>query len=156
VSANLVHSVPFYPEPVSQTQGLIQRFLCHNFLNRGKRLAVQKHNLNPLESALPRNSPITRLESALTNSLDLKSFRIRTYKKRWGEGVLLLTKSAATNPQPSGVTVLESRATNHGPRVANHGFQVTTQRIQHPIDIGSRTSRILLIWMRNPNSLAFP
>jgi hypothetical protein len=43
--------------------------------------------LTPLQSALPQNAPITRLESALPNSLDLKSFRIRTCKKWWGEGV---------------------------------------------------------------------
>jgi hypothetical protein len=42
--------------------------------------------LTPLESALPQNAPITPLQSALTNSLDLKSFRIRTYKKKGGRG----------------------------------------------------------------------
>jgi hypothetical protein len=47
--------------------------------------------LTPLQSALPRNAPITRLESALPNSLDLKSFRIRTCENRWGEGGELLT-----------------------------------------------------------------
>src|SRR6266403_1833788 len=42
-----------------------------------------------LESALPQNSPVTPLQSALPKSLDLKHlkpFRIRTYKIRWGEG----------------------------------------------------------------------
>jgi hypothetical protein len=42
--------------------------------------------LTPVESALTRMSRVTGLESALTNSLDLKSFRIRTYKKPGGEG----------------------------------------------------------------------
>jgi hypothetical protein len=43
--------------------------------------------LTPLQSALPKNALITRLESALPNSLDLKPFRIRTSEKRRGEGV---------------------------------------------------------------------
>src|SRR5882757_10734779 len=41
--------------------------------------------LKPLESALPQNGRVTRLESADPKTLDLKSFRIRTYKKG-GEG----------------------------------------------------------------------
>jgi hypothetical protein len=44
------------------------------------------HSLNSLESALAKNSRVTRLESALTKMLRLKSFRIRTYKKWRGEG----------------------------------------------------------------------
>jgi hypothetical protein len=48
--------------------------------------------LSPLESALPKNSRVTRLESALPKSLDLKSFRIRTSKKWRGEGGKLLTR----------------------------------------------------------------
>ena len=42
--------------------------------------------LTLLESAVPKNAPVTLLESALTKSLALKPFRIRTYKKRRGEG----------------------------------------------------------------------
>ena len=49
--------------------------------------------LTPVESALTRMSRVTGLESALTNSLDLKSFRIRTYEKTQGEGVKLLTSA---------------------------------------------------------------
>jgi hypothetical protein len=48
--------------------------------------------LSPLESALPQNNRVTRLESALPKSLDLKSFRIRTSKKWRGEGGKLLTR----------------------------------------------------------------
>jgi len=44
--------------------------------------------VNPLESALPKNRRVTPLESALPNSLDLKSFRIRTYKKGGGSDCL--------------------------------------------------------------------
>jgi hypothetical protein len=43
--------------------------------------------VNPVESALPKNAPVTRSESADPNSLNLKSCRIRTYKKWWGEEV---------------------------------------------------------------------
>jgi len=43
--------------------------------------------LNHLECALMQNAPATPVECALTNSLDLKSFRFRTYKKTgMGEG----------------------------------------------------------------------
>ncbi len=52
-------------------------------------------SLSPLLSALPGFAPLTPLESALPKTQDLKSFRIRTYRKRRGEGVLLLTASAA-------------------------------------------------------------
>jgi len=51
---------------------------------------------SPSESALTKKQRVTRLESALTNSLDLKVFRIRSYKKRRGEGVERLTKSRST------------------------------------------------------------
>jgi hypothetical protein len=43
--------------------------------------------LTPLESALTKNEPVTPLESADPKTLDLKSFRIRTYEKRGGRGV---------------------------------------------------------------------
>jgi hypothetical protein len=49
--------------------------------------------LSLLESALPKNAPVTPLQSALIESLDLKSFRIRTYKIRRGEGYKLLTEA---------------------------------------------------------------
>ncbi len=41
---------------------------------------------NPVESTLPNNGRVTRLESADPKTLALKPFRIRTYKKGWGEG----------------------------------------------------------------------
>src|SRR5437879_10837028 len=40
----------------------------------------------PLECALTKNAAVSALECALTNSLDLKSFGIRTYKKVGGRG----------------------------------------------------------------------
>ena len=43
--------------------------------------------LTPLQSALTKNIPITRLEPADPKTRHLKSFRIRTSKKRRGEGV---------------------------------------------------------------------
>ena len=39
---------------------------------------------SPLECALAKNASVSLVESALTKSLDLKSFRIRTYKKHVG------------------------------------------------------------------------
>jgi hypothetical protein len=50
-------------------------------------VAAARHNwLSSLESALPKNTRVTPLQSALPNSLDLKSFRIRTCKTGWGVG----------------------------------------------------------------------
>ena len=49
-------------------------------------LVTRHSSLSPLESAHPQNSRVTRLESALPKSLDLKSFRIRTCKKAGGRG----------------------------------------------------------------------
>src|ERR1700720_861053 len=43
--------------------------------------------VSPLESPVPRNAPVTLSESAPPESLNLKSSRIRTSKKRAGEGV---------------------------------------------------------------------
>jgi hypothetical protein len=51
-------------------------------------------SLSLSESALTKNAPITRLESALPKCLNLKSFRIRTYKIRQGEGSKRLTGSS--------------------------------------------------------------
>src|SRR5580704_3143215 len=63
-------------------------------LESTRRQFPQEVNLSPAESALPRNTPITPLQSALAKSLDLKSFRIRTYKIRpGGGGSKLLTSS---------------------------------------------------------------
>src|SRR5271154_2818376 len=42
--------------------------------------------LTPVESADPKNTPVTPLQSADPKTQHLKSFRIRTYKKRRGEG----------------------------------------------------------------------
>jgi hypothetical protein len=51
---------------------------------------------SPSESALTKKQHVTRLESALTNSLDLKVFRIRSYKKKRGEGGEWLTSERRT------------------------------------------------------------
>jgi len=45
---------------------------------------TSRQSLNPLESALPQNAPITLLESALTKTQHLKPFRMNTYKKTGG------------------------------------------------------------------------
>ena len=52
----------------------------------GKEAAERLAELTSLDSALMKKRLLNRLESALTNLLDLKSFRFCTYKKRgeWG------------------------------------------------------------------------
>src|SRR5271154_2722128 len=55
------------------------------------RLPNAASTLNPLESALPKNSPITPLQSADPKTKDLKPFRIRRSEKRAGGGGRLLT-----------------------------------------------------------------
>ncbi len=63
--------------------------------NRAGPLEIQTHQLcppghiSPLEYALTKNGLVNPLESALTEFLDLKLFRFRTYKKRGGGGVPL-------------------------------------------------------------------
>ncbi len=68
--------------------------------------------LTPVESALTQNTPITPLESALPNSLDLKSFGIRTYEKRWGEGLKLLTSRVEVKTVLSRLTLHASLFTS--------------------------------------------
>jgi len=60
--------------------------------------------VNSLESALPKNPPVTPSESALTISLHLKCFRIRTYKKRWGGGQIVNQRSLGWSRNPSAGT----------------------------------------------------
>src|SRR5271156_350560 len=67
------------PQSVSSLEGLISR-------TKASLAGYAKYHLTPSESALPQSRRVTRLESALPKSLDLKSFRIRTYKKWRGEG----------------------------------------------------------------------
>jgi hypothetical protein len=71
-------------------------------------LSTTHHSLSPLESTLPKNGRVTRLESADPKTLDLKSFRIRTYEKGRGEGGKRLTR----NPRRStldGRSMLKAR-----------------------------------------------
>jgi len=49
-----------------------------------RRAACALDRITALECALTKNAPASSLECALTKSLDLKPFRIRTYKKKWG------------------------------------------------------------------------
>src|ERR1700722_14461480 len=53
--------------------------------------SLLSQELTPLQSALTKNALITLLESALTKTRGLKSFRIRTYEKRWGERLSVLS-----------------------------------------------------------------
>src|SRR5713101_3783754 len=70
--------------------------------NRAGSLEMQTHQLcplrqiSPLEYALTKNALANLLESALTELLDFKLFRFRTYKKRGGGGCL----SHSENHQP--------------------------------------------------------
>src|ERR1700748_3200444 len=52
------------------------------------RRPVHHSLVNSLESALPQNRRVTRLESADPKRRHLKSFRIRTYKNKGGWGVV--------------------------------------------------------------------
>ena len=81
-------------------QSLIRTVRCHRWFSTGDSFSPSPA-VNLLESALPRNERVTPVESALPKSLDLKSFRIRTYKKGGGEGTNLLTKDEErTNQDP--------------------------------------------------------
>jgi hypothetical protein len=52
---------------------------------RSRRISTH-FRLSPLQCADPKNAPITRLECAVPKTQGLKSFRMRTYEKRWGRG----------------------------------------------------------------------
>ncbi len=45
--------------------------------------------VTPLGCAVTKNAPVSALERAITNSLDLKSFGISTYKKGRGDWNLI-------------------------------------------------------------------
>src|ERR1700687_3700338 len=66
-------------------------------------MLFNRRALTPLESADPQNASVTPLESADPNLLDLKSFRIRTYKKQGEGGVPANLKS-----RPSACRVLSA------------------------------------------------
>src|SRR5271163_1605204 len=70
---------------------ILIRTLGTRFSDSGIALPGATQTVNPVESALPKNPPITPLQSSDPKTLDLKSFRIRTYEKRRGEGGKLLT-----------------------------------------------------------------
>ena len=74
----LPQSLPHYV-----VTSLLRFDLC---LTRNPELSTV-NQLTLVESALPQNRRVTRLESADPKTRDLKSFRIRTSKKRWGRGV---------------------------------------------------------------------
>jgi hypothetical protein len=83
--------VPFIPSslPLPPTHPFRHRLIPQHRLSTSSlesNLKSKQIKLIPLESALPQNVPVTPLGSALTISLDLKLFRIRTCKKRVGEG----------------------------------------------------------------------
>src|SRR5271154_1791583 len=83
---------------------MVSWVVSSHFQSSGPGRQSLSHSLKPLESAHPKNAPVTPSESALTNSLNLKSFGIRTYEKRRGEGYELLTSSPtqqATEPSSS-------------------------------------------------------
>src|SRR5580658_4144979 len=70
-------------------------YLSSNPLDFGRTTSVTLfgHSApSPLESALTKIAPITRLESAVSKTKDLKPFRIRSYGKTRGKGGKVLTK----------------------------------------------------------------
>src|SRR2546425_8863001 len=74
-----------------------RRELCARWKSlRASGSTVSTH-LRPLQSALTKNAPVTRLGFALSESLDLKSFTIRTYKNAcgWGTPTVCPTPSEA-------------------------------------------------------------
>src|SRR5713226_9543672 len=71
--------------------------------NRAGPLEMQTHQkcppgrISPLEYALTKNAPATPLEFTLTKSLDLKSFRFRSYKKHPGGGPSFASSASFTS-----------------------------------------------------------
>src|SRR5450432_4269763 len=69
--------------------------------------------VNPLESADPKNAPVTPLQSADPKTKHLKSFRIRRSEKMWGWGGKLLTRNSRRLRGPLPRTGSPDRS--HGP-----------------------------------------
>lgn len=70
----------------------------HSTRRNGSRLSLPAASLSLLESALPKNAPVTPLQSTDPKTTHLKSFRIRRSEKRWGEGGKLLTSQVSYCP----------------------------------------------------------
>src|SRR5450755_2569283 len=66
--------------------------------------------VTPLESADPKNVPVTLLQSADPKTKHLKSFRIRRSEKRGGEGGKLLTRNM---PAAGTMPAHQSLVTSH-------------------------------------------
>jgi hypothetical protein len=102
------------------------------------------HSLTPLESALTENASVTPLESALPKWIDLKSFRIRTYEKRWGEGGKLLTRPATTtllnsSRQPRSMPAGPLQYWTHGATIGPRAETVPPLPVSKPLE---RTSGV--------------
>ena len=85
-------------------------------------------SLTPVFPAHPKIAPITPLQSALPKLLGLKSFRIRTYEKNRGEGLLLLTKF----PTSEFVLPAPERSRGERPKVAE-GSLFTCDEARLPV-----------------------
>ena len=83
-------------------------------------LATHHSPLSSVESAVPQNAPITLLESALPETQHLKSFRIRTYGKRWGEGGKLLTRNPYSRLRTTYYPLLTPPCTLYSPPSPSH------------------------------------
>jgi hypothetical protein len=105
---------------------------------------------SPVLSSLPGDSRpatcflLTPLESVLTKLSDLKSFRIGTYEKRWGEGCKLLTRSRKTtfpNPsrQPRSMPTVPLQYWAHGATIGPWAETVPPLLVSKPLE---RTSGI--------------
>jgi hypothetical protein len=94
----------------------------HHQRSNGMKDASRK--ITPLQSALAKNSFVTPLESALTNSLHFKSFRIRTYEKRGGRG----PASPLPPSFPRGM-----QGTDHGARNTRHGKRIANPAVRDSI-----------------------
>jgi hypothetical protein len=102
------------------------------------------YSLTPLRSALTGNARVTPLESALPKWLDLKSFRIRTYKKGGGEGCKLLTRPATTTllspgRQPGSMPTDPLQYWAHGATIGPRAETVRPLPVSKPLE---RTSGI--------------
>ena len=72
---------------ISQRDATTLAYIAQLMLQTVPKRGKTPNQLSPLESALPRNPPVTSLESALPKTKDLKSFRINTYEKGGGRGL---------------------------------------------------------------------
>ena len=125
----------FHPDHITKSNTSARSNCCVQSLILDSCSLIPPFGLTPLPSALSPNTPITPLQSALTNSLDLKSFTIRTYAKTGGTRPIRLT----TFPDPT-LRLDSNQPLTPAPQGPNFLSHETSTPLYHQIRISPASS----------------